>query len=93
MNKLRYYFASRKLLKAQAVDLQRQLQEAWDDVERKAAALRKVLAQKESLQGDYDYLTTQLHRLARERDEERRLRLAAEELREHYLEQVENEEE
>ena len=92
MNKIRYYFSSKKLLMAQAEDLQRQLQEAWD----KVAILRDV---NETVAMEREYIRDQLHRVARERDgwkkgcqdrhdeigkymkmleEERRLRLAAE---------------
>ena len=71
MKRVRYCFASRKLLKAQAVDLQRQLQEAWD----KVALLRSI---NETVAQEREYMRDQLHRVARERDEERRLRLEAE---------------
>jgi hypothetical protein len=62
MNKLKYYFASRKLLMAQAVDLQRQLQEAWDEV----LAIRRAY---KDLMDLHVNTKDQLHRVARERDE------------------------
>ena len=69
MNKLRYYFASKRLLKAQAVDLGRQLQEAWEerDAWKKAAASWRSAA--ETTHEANDNITEQLHRVARERDE------------------------
>ncbi len=112
--RIRGWFRRNNTLMAQAKDLARQLQEAWDEGD----TLRELALGHIS---DMTYLRAQLHRVARERDEERekhlawkttsdtwkaaakaartaqdqehRLRLAAEELREHYLEQVENEEE
>ncbi len=60
-------------LKLQAKDLARQLQEAWDTSERRLGFLQEAYDKIESL-------TTQLHRVARERDEERRLRLEAEDM-------------
>ncbi len=51
-------------LMAQAKDLARQLQEAWDDTE--------------MWEESYYSVVNQLHRVARERDEERGSRLAAE---------------
>ena len=65
------WFRRNNTLMAQAKDLARQLQEAWD----KISGLREA---NDLLTTDRDYLRDQLHRLARERDEERRLRLEAE---------------
>ena len=102
MKRIRYYFASKKLQMAQLHDLQRQWQEMRDE--------RDILE-------DYymdeweksNSLTDQLHRVARERDNERKLRLEAEDalldrylvaksedpdvVRDRYLENAENEEE
>ena len=76
MKRMRYWFASKKLLMAQMHDLSRQLREAWDDAA-----------------GD-EYLREQLHRVARERDNERKKRLEAEDaLLDKYLEEAPNEEE
>ena len=71
MNPIRYHLASRKLLKAQAVDLQRQLQEAWDESDKLGEALVDSWEAHENTR-------KQLHRVARERDAERKLRLEAE---------------
>jgi len=87
MKRMRYWLASKKLLMAQLHDLQRQLQEAWNE--------------KDILEDYYmdeweksNSLTDQLHRVARERDNERKLRLEAEDrLLDRYLENAENEEE
>ena len=84
--KIKGWLSSKRLLIAQCEKAQRQLQEAWEERDGWKAACY-------SWKDTANSITAQLHRLARERDEERRLRLAAEELREHYLEQLENEEE
>lgn len=82
-NKLKYFFASKKLLKAQAVDCQRQLQEAWDELD-----------VYKNIEWGNDFLRDQLHRVARERDEERRLRLMQKSIViEGTLDILENEEE
>ena len=73
MKHIRYWFARRKLLMAQAKDLARQLQEAWDTSERRLGFLQEAYDKIESI-------TTQLHRVARERDRERELRLEAEDM-------------
>ena len=97
MNKLFYYFASKKLLMAQAKDLQRQWQEMRDerDMFKRMYYLRLdshiEMVEEHRLAGTS--LRDQLHRVARERDNERKLRLEAEKLRDVYLEQLENEEE
>ena len=82
MKRMRYWLASKKLLMAQLHDLQRQLQEAWNE--------------KDILEDYYmdeweksNSLTDQLHRVARERFQERELRQAAEELRDVYLKEAE----
>ena len=91
MKRMRYWFASKKLLMAQMHDLQRQLQEAWDNCVTLGDHL--VAANLYSMEQS-DYLTDQLHRVARERDNERKLRLETEDrLLDRYLENAENEEE
>ena len=71
MKRMRYWFAKKKLLMAQMPALQRQLQEAWNE--------------KGTLEDYYmdewdknNNLTDQLHRVARERDQERKKRIDAE---------------
>ena len=84
--KLKYWLTSKRLLMAQLHDMQRQLQEAWERCD-ELITDRALMAQ------DVDYTRVQLRRLSRERYDERELRLAAEELRDTYLEQLANEEE
>ena len=72
MKRIRYWFTSKRLLLAQMHDLQRQLQEAWDRCD-ELITDRALMAQ------ENDYITDQLHRVARERDNEREKRLKAEE--------------
>ena len=87
MKRMRYWLASKKLLMAQLHDLQRQLQEAWNV----SAAFEEGYNERGKA---YNNLTDQLHRVARERDQERKLRLEAEDrLLDRYLENAENEEE
>ena len=93
MKRIRYYFASKKLQMAQLHDLQRQLQEAWDDNEGLEKDVHNWKRSAQVYQSDYEYVKDMLHRVARERDNERKLRLEAEKLRDVYLEQLENEEE
>ena len=76
--KLKYWLSSKRKLIAQ-------LQEARDECDTLGDGLVTAWDKQESL-------TKQLHRLSRERFQERELRLAAEELRDTYLEQLENEE-
>ena len=93
MKRIRYWLSSKRRQMAKLHDLQRQLQEAWDEKDKYKVALRKSRRQYGDLWDSHDGLKDQLHRVARERDKERKLRLAAEELRDVYLEQLENEEE
>ena len=92
MKRIRYWLSSKRRQMAKLHDLQRQLQEAWDRCDIYEEGLLESWNKADSL-------TIQLHRVARERDKERelrldtQLRLAAEELRDVYLEQLENEEE
>ena len=98
------WFRRNRTLMAQAVDLQRQLQEAREENDSLDRAYDIVCEQVRHEEGSHNYTRTQLHRVARERDEcyrqhrlaemrrknkERELRLAAKELREHYLENEE----
>ena len=103
--RLRAWLSGKEWLKAQAVDLQRQLQEAWDERDSLERAYDIVCEQVRREEGNHNYTRSQLHRVARERDgwkegcqdrhdeigryikqlaKERELRLAAEELREHW---------
>lgn len=81
MFKIRYWLASRKLLMAQLADLSRQLQEAWDERDTLMEINLGHMANKEVIHARHneanDYLREQLHRVARERDEERRQRRLA----------------
>ena len=86
MQRIRYWLTSKRLLMAQLHDMQRQLQEAWERCD-ELITDRALMAQ------DVDYTRIQLRRLSRERYQERELRMAAEELRDVYLEQLANEEE
>ena len=71
------WFRRNRTLMAQAKDLARQLQEAWDTKDWwKDSAHDWAIS--------HAGVVDQLHRVARERDQERELRLAAEELREHW---------
>jgi len=82
MNKLFYYFASKKLLMAQAKDLGRQLQEAWAENALLTFANETLIANAENM-------VDQLHRVARERFSERAHRLTIEQqysnLQDEYL--------
>ena len=71
--------------------LQRQLTEAWRDLEDMREARDVARAVSLELAEQKHYVTEQLRRVSRERFEERELRLAAEELRDTYLEQLEEE--
>ena len=83
MKRMRYWLASKKLLMAQMHDLQRQLQEAWNE--------KDIL--EDYYMDEWDKsnsLTDQLHRVARERDQERKKRIDAENaLLDHYLDNEE----
>ena len=74
------WFRRNNTIMAQAKDLSRQLTEAWYDIEDHKGAFNLMMA-------SCDYLRAQLHRVARERDQERKKRLAAEDaLLDMYLE-------
>ena len=76
--KLKYWLASKRLLMAQLHDLKRQLQEAWDEQKRLDKAFDFAAVKVAELRDKNDNLRDQLHRVARERDNERKLRLEAE---------------
>ena len=87
------WFRRNNTIMAQAKDLQRQWQEMRDERDASLAAIDANLVLIDQIHMNSLYLKDQLHRVARERDNERKLRLAAEKLRDVYLEQLENEEE
>ena len=62
------WFRRNNTIMAQAKDLSRQLQEAWDENKALSSDFENIL-------GDYYGVRAQLHRVARERDQERELRL------------------
>ncbi len=71
--KISGWFRRNNTLMAQAKDAYRQLQEAWDEKD----GWKEGYYEKNN---DFEYIVNQLHRVARERDEERRLRLEAEDM-------------
>lgn len=77
--------AKDKLLRAQAQDLSRQLQEAWHDLADMTEARDVAREISVELAEQKHYITDQLHRVARERDQERELRLAEVEFLEEQL--------
>ena len=94
MNRTRYWLSSKKLQMAQLKDLSRQLQEAWDEQERLDNAFDWASMQATECEEQRDYLQDQLHRVARERDNERKLRLEAEgKLQDYHLDKREKDEE
>ena len=93
-------------LMAQAKDLARQLQEAWEKYDCLAEYIDGQQKDFDALDATNDYISAQLTRLARSRYEERERRLAAEDklaemyeserpenILARYLEELENEEE
>ena len=78
MKRIRYWLSSKKLQTAKLHSLSKQLQEAWDECDTLGDHLVDAWDKQESL-------TEQLHRVARERDDERGLRL---DLEKHYEEQI-----
>ena len=78
MKRIKRWLTSKRLLMAQAQDLQRQLTEAWYDVSDMREARDAARAVSIELAEAKHYITEQLHRVAQERDEERRLRIDAE---------------
>ena len=71
MKCMRYWLASKKLQMAQLHDLSRQLQEAWAECDTLGDHLVDSWDREECLRD-------QLHRVARERDQERKKRIDAE---------------
>ena len=71
------WFRRNNTIVAQAKNLSRQLQEAWDENLRQAAAHDWMGTTIEDLRRDRDYISEQLHRVTRERYEERSLKQAA----------------
>ena len=86
------WFRRNNLIMLQAKNLAKQLNEAWAEQERLDKAFDFAAVKVAELRDKNDNLRDQLHRVARERDNERKLRLEAEKLRDVYLEQLENEE-
>ena len=82
------WFRRNNTIMAQLHDLKRQLQEAWDEQERLDKAFDWSAVKVAECREERDYLQEQLHRVARERFQERELRQAAEKLRDVYLEQL-----
>ena len=71
MKRIRDWFASKKKLMAKTSNLARQVQEAWDERDSwKEACVEE--------RRDFEYIVDQLHRVARERDQERKKRIDAE---------------
>ena len=65
--KIRYWLSSKRRQMGKLHDLKRQLREAWD--------YKRLAEQRLDLWSeDYHYLRDQLHRVARERDQEREKR-------------------
>ena len=111
--KISGWFRRNNTIMAQAKDLSRQLTESWDDNKKMGGGLTAsnlyVTARWHEECERADSLTTQLHRVARERDQERKKRIDAEMalldrylvaksedpdvVRDRYLENAENEEE
>jgi len=86
LSKIAGWFRRNNTIMAQAKDLQRQ----WQEMREERDHLNKVYRALQETSCNY---IEQLHRVARERDNERKLRLEAEKLRDVYLEQLDNEEE
>ena len=91
--KIAGWFRRNRTLMAQAKDLSRQLQEAWDECEIISTSHVMALIEANDNLELAQNLTDQLHRVARERDEERDNRQAAEAALADVLEQLDNEEE
>ena len=71
------WFRRNNTIMAQAKDLSRQLQEAWAEQERLDKAFDWAAIKVAECRKEKDYLQEQLHRVARERYEERALKQAA----------------
>ena len=86
LGKIAGWFRRNNTIMAQAKDLQRQWQEMREERNEWRNEAHDWAISNTNIQ-------SQLHRVARERDNERKLRLEAEKLRDVYLEQLDNEEE
>ena len=85
-SKISGWFRRNNTIMAQAKDLSRQLTEAWYEIEMEKAIGVESVAENVSV-------LTQLHRVARERDQEREKRLAAEDaLLDYHLDKREEDE-
>ena len=78
------WFRRNNTIMAQAKDLSRQLQEAWDERDELDGFCGEALLGYRRNLDRADSLQEQLHRVARERDQEREKRLAAEDARIDY---------
>ena len=88
------WFRRNNTIMAQAKDLSRQLQEAWDDTRYYSDLCGDWVTLYKEIRMDKDNLRDQLHRVARERDNERKLRLEAEDrLLDYHLDKREKDEE
>jgi len=85
MQRIKRWLTSKRLLMAQMQDLHRQLTEAWYDLEEMQDARDVAREISVELAEQKHYLQDQLHRVARERDQERELRLAEVEFLEEQL--------
>ena len=93
MKRTKRWLTSKRLLMAQAEDLHRQLTEAWFDVADMREARDAARAVSLEMAETKHYLTEQLHRVARERDRERKLRIDAENaLLDYYLDERKDDE-
>ena len=87
------WFRRNNTIMAQAKDLSRQLQEAWEENDSLDGACDIVCEQVRREESNHNYTTSQLHRVARERDQERKKRLAAEDaLLDYHLDKREEDE-
>jgi len=100
MKHIKYWLSSKRRQMAKLHDLQRQLQEAWDESDTLGDALVEAWDAADVWKGYFENkkeecqsITKQLHRVSRERYQERELRLAAEDRRDVYLAELANEEE
>ena len=82
------WFRRNNTIMAQAKDLSRQLQEAWDARGDLEMHLDDCQLNYFAKCADYDSVVNQLHRVARERDNERKLRLEAEGNLQDYIDEL-----
>ena len=87
------WFRRNNTIMAQAKDLSRQLQDAWDERDKFEKDFKDWKRSAQIYHSDYEYVKEMLHRVARERDQERKKRLAAEDaLLDYYLDKREEDE-